>query len=186
MIILFATLGCSDVKDDPEHDHENELITTVLLEFTGDITGETTTSMWSDIEMSGMPVVDEIVLGLDESYLVSVLFLNELEEPAEDISPEIEAESDQHQIFFTGDSIGTLVEHSYLDSDENGLPLGLDNAFLPLEIGNGSLTVTLRHLPPENNQVVKSEDLADIAQTDGITALPGDSDAKVDFPIKVE
>lgn len=186
MNLFFALFGCSDVKDAHDHDHDHELITTVLLDFQEETSGDIITAAWTDVELSGSPTADDIVLSIDQRYRVSVSFLNELEQPVEDITPEIDDESDEHQIFFTGDPMGRLVEHSYLDSDANGLPIGLDNDFLPLDIGDGVLTLTLRHLPPESEQVIKVEGLNEIAQTDGLSALPGASDVEVDFLLFVE
>ena len=186
MILFSLFLACSDVKDSHDHDHEQELITTVLLELDSTDGSESFVATWSDVEQSGAPMVDELILTVGLSYTLNVSFLNELESPAEDITQEIADEAEEHQIFFTGGAIDTLVGHSYLDSDANGLPVGLENELQALTVGSDTLTLTLRHLPPESDQAVKVDGLAEQANDEGLATLPGDSDVSVDFVLSVE
>ena len=165
-ILLLAT-ACQDVegdKDDHDHDHEQEVVTTVVLTFTPTGGGGELVFEWADPEDDGSPVIDEIVLSDAEDYSLTVSFLNELEDPAEDITAEVEDESDQHQVFFTGSGVegpatGTnaaaILTHAYADTDVNGLPVGLDNDIGTRAVGSGELTVTLRHMPLESDQPVK-------------------------------
>jgi hypothetical protein len=48
------------------------------------------------------------------------------------------------------------------------------------------LTVTLRHLPPENETAVKVAGLAEDAAASGIESLPGDTDVSVDLDVEVQ
>ena len=84
----------------------------------------------------GNPAVDDIYLTNGETYSLSISFLNELADPIEDITPEILDEQDEHQVFIYGDVVDSaataandnaLVTSSYLDSDSNGLDVGLEN-----------------------------------------------------------
>ena len=187
MIFFALAMACSDVKDDHDHHHhDHELITTLVLDFEATDGSESFSAVWADADQSGNPVVDDIVLTDGLTYNVMVSVLNELEEPAEDITEEIADEADEHQVFFTGGAVGSLVSQSYLDSDSSGLPLGLENEFAVLSTGSDTLKVTLRHMPKESGQSIKEEGLAEQALSDGIGSLPGDSDVSVDFSLSVE
>jgi D-alanyl-D-alanine carboxypeptidase len=105
------------------------------------------------------------------------------------------AEDDQHQVFVTGSAVqgpatGTnaaaVVSHAYADADANGFPVGLENTVASLMPGSGTLTITLRHLPPENDVAVKTGTLAEDAASSSLDALPGDTDVSVDFALTVE
>ena len=120
---------------------------------------------------------------------------NELEDPAEDVTPDILELAEEHQIFFTGSAVDgpatgpnpdAILTHSYTDSDANGLPLGLENTIVTRNTGTGELTVTLRHLPPENGEPTKTDGMAQDVATAGFSNIPGDIDIQVTFPIEVE
>ena len=188
LYLLF--LGCSDVETKAhDHDHhEHEVITTVELQLL-DSAGVETTVRWSDVEQSGTPEIDPIVMTFteDASYTVALSFLNELENPAEDITQEIEDEGDVHQVFFVGTAIEDgLISHEYLDSDENSLPVGLSNQLNVLSVGEGELTIALRHMPQESGADIKVEGLAEEAESNGFSNIGGENDVLVTFPLTVE
>ena len=206
LLALFPSMmliGCGDDvgHDDHDHDHEghdhdpNEVMTTLKLTFTANSDGSSFVASWADPENDGSPVIDDIKLTNGETYTVTFSVLNELEEPAEDITPEITDEMDEHQIFFTGsavvgpaqkDNTDAVVEHTYEDSDNNGLPIGLTNSFLATQTGNGVPSVLLRHMPPVNGNAVKVAGLADVMDSGSATDLPGSTDINVDFNVTVE
>ncbi len=186
MLFFTLVMACSDVKDEHGHDHDHELMTTVVLDFASTDGSEAFTATWADPEQSGSPTIDDVTLTDGQTYVISVSFLNELEDPAEDITPEIDDEADEHQVFFTGSAIDSLVTHSYLDSDSSGLPLGLENEFSTIAAGTDSFKLTLRHMPPEDGQAIKVAGLEDTAESEGVSALPGASDIEVDFPLTVQ
>lgn len=191
---LFFLAACTDV-DNPDETNEEEVITTVSLTFTPASGGAAVEASWADPENDGSPVIDDIVLSDADDYTLAVSFLNELEDPAEDITEEVDAESDQHQVFFTGTAVespatgenaSAVITQGYDDTDANGFPIGLASSITTLAAGSGSLTVTLRHLPPENDTPVKTGTLADDAAAGGIEALPGETDVSVDFALEVQ
>lgn len=195
LLLLFAG-GCGDVEDDDHgHSHdENEVITTVVLAFTPDAGGADLEFTWADPEDDGDPVIDSIVLPSGD-YSLAVSFLNALEEPAEDITAEIDDESDAHQLFFTGTGVegpatGTnasaVITQAYADSDANGNPIGLSNDIGTPQTGTGELIVTLRHMPDEDGNPVKTSSSADDVASGGFDAIGGDNDAQVTFPIEVQ
>lgn len=178
--------ACADVTNPDTTAGDNEVITTVVLAFTPAGGGSPTEFRWADPENDGSPVIDPITLSDAEDYTVAVSFLNELEDPPEDITIEVEAESDQHQVFFLGSALGDVVTYTYDDADVNGYPVGLAGTLATVAPGAGTLQVVLRHLPPENDVAVKTGTLADDAAANGIASLPGDSDADVTFDLTVE
>ena len=179
--MILYLLACTGVKDlDPAD--EGELITTVELVLT-DASGTEAVYAWADPELDGAPEIDALVLA-EGSYDVEVFFLNEAEEPAEDITVEVADESDQHQVFYT-DADG-LLDYVYEDEDANGDPVGLVGTVTTLGLGEGEWTVTLRHLPPQNDQAVKAPGLAEVVAESGLAAIGGDTDASVTFPVTVE
>ena len=194
---LLATGGCSDVEDHDHdhHHHEHEVITTVVLSLTSQVDDSVLEYSWADPENDGDPVIDDLILAAGTNYDVAVAFWNELEDPAEDITPEIEDEGDEHQVFFTGDAVqgpatgdnaDAIVEHAYADADEEGLPLGLDNTLAALATGTGDLVLTLRHLPAENDEAVKVEGLAEQVADGGFGSIGGENDVQITFVVDVE
>jgi hypothetical protein len=196
-LLLLFTGACGDVEDDHDHSHshdENEVITTVVLTFTPDAGGADLEFTWADPEDDGDPVIDPIVLPSGD-YALSVSFLNELEDPAEDITAEIADEDDSHQVFFTGSGVegpatGTnasaVITHAYADTDADGNPVGLTNDISTLAAGTGDLVVTLRHMPAEDGNPVKSATSAEDVASGGFASIGGDNDAEVTFPIEVQ
>ena len=204
-LALLFTTACADVEDtedDHHHDHNHGLTTGLVLIFTAD-NGDTYTFGWSDPEDDGDPIVDDILLpdGSDHdhhdaaTYTLDVEVWNELEDPPEAVTPEIAELDTEHQFFFTGSAVegpatgdnpNAIIEHSYADEDADGLPLGLTNTIQTVDWGTGELTVTLRHMPPENDQPVKVAGLAGDVADGGFGAIGGDNDIQVTFSIEVE
>ncbi len=193
-----------DGHDDHGHDNESEIITTVTLTFTPQGGGDAVVASFSDPDgdggMSGS--TDPITLKVETVYDLSITFLNDLEDPAENITEEIEEEAEEHQVFITGDVVqgpaasdpaSVLVEHAYADMEStyggnaegDDLPVGLANTITTTSAtGSGTFGVRLQHLPEVNGEAQKVEDLA--AQLAAGTALPGDADAAVEFALTVE
>lgn len=188
-----ALAGCPNVEDPDQDVNPEEVITTVKLTFTPDGGGEALAFSFADPEGDGSPVIDDVVLDNGTAYTMAVAFLNELENPAEDITAEVDEESDEHQVFVygsgvsgpaTGDNATALVTHAYADTDANDLPVGLSNTITATTAGTAELKVMLRHLPVENDTAQKVADLA--AQLAAGDTLPGEPDADVTFPLVVE
>ena len=188
--------ACGGDVENPGEENENEVITTVTLIFTSLGDGSKIVASFSDPDGDGgtAPTTDDITLSANTTYATEVKFLNELESPAEDITLEVDEESDVHQVFFTGSAVqgpatGTnasaVVEHLYNDTDANGYPVGLDNTIETIATGSGDLVLTLRHMPPINDSPVKNGTLAADLANSGIGALPGDTDASVTFNLTV-
>jgi hypothetical protein len=167
--------------------NDQEVITTVILQF-GDAE-----FAFDDPDGDGgeLPTIDPIMLAPGD-YALAVRFENRLEDPPEDITEEVADESDQHLVLFTGSAVvgpatanteGPL-QHAYDDADANGLPIGLANQIV-VSPGEGMLTVTLRHLPPELPPE-KSADTTAEARANGIDSIGGATDAQVSFSVGVQ
>jgi hypothetical protein len=189
LFLAIPLVSCGDEG----HEHPQEVITTVALTFMP-AGGAPVTAVFNDPDGDGAaaPTVDPINLANGTTYTLTVKFENRLETPAEDITIEVNDESDQHQIFLTGSAVkgpatsnttGPLT-HTYTDMDANGLPVGLTNSIVAAT-GTGQLTLTLQHLPPVNGSPIKVVGLADQVKTGGIAALPGDADVNVMFMVTV-
>jgi hypothetical protein len=123
---------------------------------------------------------------------MTVQFQNGLVTPPEEITDEVRDENHLHLLLFTGTAVvgpatsnptGPLMQ-SYADMDANGLPVGLTNTIVA-SVGTGQLTVTLRHMPPEEPPVKASDTLA-MAKAGGIDSLGGSTDVTVDFMVTVQ
>jgi hypothetical protein len=185
--------ACTGGVDDPHEHNEGEVITTATLTFTPDGGGDALTFTWSDPENDGSPVIDPIELDAGSTWDVEITFLNALEDPPEDLTVEVAAESSEHQVFFYGtavsgpasDVVDAALTHAYADTDAGGLPIGLQNTMVGAA-GSGDLTVMLRHLPEEDGSAVKVAGLAEELAANGASGLPGDVDLLAVFPVTVQ
>lgn len=203
LVGVLALGGCAD--DGGDHDHnESEVITTVRLTFTPEGGGTAVVAAFSDPDgdggMSGSS--DPIMLVSGTTYALAVELLDELQDPAVDITAEVAEESEEHQIFVLGNAVegpatpasasaSAVLEHAYADveSDYGGtvgddLPVGLANEIVARAAGSGRLTVMLRHLPALNDQPQKVAGLAERLASG--EALPGDVDSEVEFEVTVQ
>ena len=175
LVALLALSSCS--KDDTPPVNEEELITTVTVVFTPQGGGTSITLQYKDLDGDGPNAPDITVpaLAANTTYTGTVTILNETEKPAGDITSEVEAEGEEHQLFFQAPtSIGTFA---YADKDKNDKPIGLKFTLLTGDATSGNLRVTLRHLPKKSAPGVVD---GDITNADGAT------DFAVTYPVVVQ
>jgi hypothetical protein len=194
ILMTLSASACTDTED-PEEVNEGEVITTVVLTFAPQGGGDPLEFRWADAESDGAPLIDDIVLSDSDDFDLAISFLNELEEPPEDIGAEVAQEADEHQVFITGSAVegpamasnaDAVVAHAYSDTDGEGFPVGLDNTITTLGPGSGTFVVTLRHVPPEGDVAIKSGTLADELVESGFDGIPGDTDVQVTFDLEVQ
>jgi hypothetical protein len=178
LIALFGLLtfsSCDD--DDPEPENEEELITTLNVIFEDLSDQSTYTFTFRDLDGDGGsdPVFTTEPLPANTEFRVDLEFLNETEDPVEDITDEVRQEAEEHQIFFVID--GVNITHSYDDEDVNGNPLGVVNTMQTGDAGSGTLRVVLRHEPDKFAEGVSDGD---------ITNAGGETDIDVEFEVAVE
>ncbi len=191
-ILAIAMMVFTACGDDGGSINENEVITTVVLSFapTG---GATQTFEFDDPDGDGgQPGASDPINLAPAAYTLTVQFQNRLVDPPEEITSEVMDESDLHLLLFTGTAVvgpatsnasGPLTQ-SYADMDVNGLPIGLSNDIIAAA-GTGQLTVTLRHMPPEEPPQKASDTLA-MVKAGGVGSIGGSTDAQVNFAVTVQ
>ncbi len=172
-LLTLAMLGCSDDDTTPEIINEDELITTVILTLTPD-SGDQVVLTTIDLDGDGPdePVTTVVGSFLENTqYQGAVQFLNETEDPAEDITQEVIEEADEHQVFYTTTD-GLNIQTTYEDQDSQGNPLGVQITLSTGLASEGSLTVTLRHEPVKPN--------------DGLDSAGGETDISTSFDVSIQ
>ena len=172
-LLTLAMLGCSDDDTTPEIINEDELITTVILTLTPD-SGDQVVLTTIDLDGDGPdePVTTVVGSFLENTqYQGAVQFLNETEDPAEDITQEVIEEADEHQVFYTTTD-GLNIQTTYEDQDSQGNPLGVQITLSTGAASEGSLTVTLRHEPVKPN--------------DGLESAGGETDISTSFDVSIQ
>lgn len=174
LAILFISsltfTACNDDDDHmgDDHDHEEELITTVRYTLTGP---NTVVMTFTDLDGDGGAAPTITVSGdlvANSSYTGVMQLFNETESPAENITAEISAEADEHEFFFTN-TLGLTINKTDVDSGNN--PLGLSTTVNTGAAGTGTLTVVLKHEPkkPNNGTVADAGGETDVEVTFNVT-----------------
>jgi hypothetical protein len=175
LILLFASLTIVSCKKDepetPEIPNEEELITTLSVTLTPDGGGDTVTLTFQDLDGDGGndPDITVSPLAANTQYSATVELLNETENPAEDITEEVEGEAEEHQFFY--------MTIEYADADGNGQPIGLATVISTGDAESGTFTITLRHEPDKDAAGVEDGDISNAG---------GETDIEVTFDIEVE
>lgn len=160
----------------PPVTNEEELITTVKVTLTNGSNSIVLQSKDLDGDGPNAPVVTVVgnILA-NTTYVGSIQFLNESVNPADNITEEILAEDEDHQIFYQLSSgLGTIT---YTDNDSNNKPVGLGFTYQTNAVGTGNLVVTLRHLPSKSAPGVASGNISNAG---------GSTDAEVTLPITIQ
>ncbi len=173
----FASCDKDDEPECPEITNEEEVITTLTYTLTPSGGGDDVILKFQDLDGDGGddPVITVEDLVANTTYSGVIELLNETEDPAEDITEEVEDEADEHQ-FFMSSTLADLTV-SYTDTDSNGNPIGITTELVTGEAGTGVLTVVLRHEPNKDGAGVSDGD---------VTNAGGETDIEVDFDVNVQ
>ena len=179
-IILAAALltACEDdAPDDPHIPHEAEMITTLTYTLIPVNEGDTVVFSFRDLDGDGgmPPTISGGTMQKNATYRGELELLNELENPPENITEEIEEEAPDHQVFFQSSLDGLMI--AYDDADEQGNPIGLATIVTTGEAESGSLTIVLRHEPDKSAPGVAEGDS---------THAGGETDIEVTFQVDVQ
>jgi hypothetical protein len=178
--MLFITSCEKDEPDDPIIPNEQEVITTLNYTLTPE-SGTPIILSFRDLDGDGgnEPIISDGTLASGMSYIGSMELLNELEDPAEDITLEVAEEELEHQFFYETSFPTELsdVNIAYNDLDEEGNPIGLSTVLTTGEMGSGTITVTLRHEPNKDAAGVSSGDIANAG---------GETDIEVTFNVEIQ
>ncbi len=178
--VLFVTssllTSCSK-NDDPTIPNEEELITTLKYILTSDDGGEKVVLCFQDLDGNGgnTPTITKGTLKSNTTYIGELVLSNEQKTPSEDITSEIKNEGNDHQFFFQTTISNLKV--TYNDQDTNKNPLGLKTTLITKNKGNGTLKITLRHMPNKLGNGVNNGD---------ITNAGGETDIEVTFNITIQ
>ena len=176
--ILLSSCGDDDV---PGKENEEEIINEITLTFSPEGGGQDIVATYIDADGEGVenPVLTEIDLLINTTYILSLTLENTLESPSEDITEEVKEEGDEHQFFFswttgvfsnptgTG-NINTQGTVEYQDEDGNGNPIGLSTKWTTSDSASqgGSFQILLQHQPNIKTATSTSSDgETDINQT---------------------
>jgi hypothetical protein len=176
LFISTLAIGCSSDDDgnDDDHDSEEELITTVIYTLANNA-DNTDVVILTFTDLDGEGGADGIYdisgpLTANATYTGGIKLWNATENPAEDITLEVEGEADEHEFFYSNTAGLTITK---TDVDGDGNPLGLETTITAGSAATGSLTVILKHEPTKPN--------------DGTSAGAGGStDVEVTFSIEVQ
>ncbi len=174
VILLFA---CGD-DDNPVPINEEELITTVIVTLTP-TAGPVVTLQSQDLDGDGPnPPVVTISgdLSANDTYDGAIQFLDESQNPAEDITAEVRDEDEEHQVFYQVGG-GAQITVDYEDQDSDGNPVGLSFDLTTGAASTGTLLVTLRHQPDKNAAGVVDGD---------ITNAGGETDVAQSFDVTIQ
>ena len=166
--LAMGFFACND--DDDNNGTEQELITTVVLHFTGP--GVDQEFEFEDLDGAGgnNPTIDTIVLPpLTANLLCHIHVYDRSKTPEEDITEEIEEEADDHLFLF--DISGPDMTFVYADTDTKGLPLGIKTNWVTDQPSVGNLRVTLYHEPTNKSN---------------LSDPGGDVDVEVTFPVVIK
>lgn len=179
-MILFVA-SCKkddDIIANPEP-VEQELITRVTVKITG--SGGFDQSFSYSVENGfggttpGSINIDTIKLDTNQQYNVAVEVWNDKEQPAEDVTEEVKEENTEHLFVWesTPASGSGSISFTNGSKDDNGDALNQTGSIATGSIGNGSLTITLKHEPTN-----KAANTA--------SAAGGETDAEAIFPVSLQ
>lgn len=173
VFLLSLAAACGESSTAPGG--EQEFITRVTLTLTPAGGGAAVVAYINDPDGAG-PLPPEsqsgaLALSGSASYTGTVKFENRLENPPEDITSEVAAESNEHRVLYT--VTGADLTIATTDVDSNGRPLGITfSATTGATAGNGAVRVVLCHY-------------GDITKPAVATSCTGDTDIDTSFSFSI-
>ncbi|MDW8274188.1 MAG: hypothetical protein RMJ53_08180 [Chitinophagales bacterium] len=142
-LIVFLTIALflDSCKPD-EHKHGQENVTTIRIKLVK--SGSNQSLTYSFRSLGGNVTKDTIILESNSTYSASIQLLDESKSPAEDLTPEIKEESNDHQFFYIP-SPSDLIEITNLDKDKKGMNFGLNATWKTFVSKSGTLKIVLKH-----------------------------------------
>lgn len=166
-------VSCND-DDDIEPVNEEEVITTMTVTMMPTGGGTNVILQTQDLDGDGpnppiITVSGNLTSGI--TYMGSIVLLNETEDPADNITEEVEEEAEEHQFFYTiAGALDAITTYENFDGDGN--PLGTEFSLDAGDASTGTLTFTLRHEPIKPNA--------------GLVDAGGETDISASFNVTIE
>jgi hypothetical protein len=173
---IFSNACKKEKPEDPAED--TEIITTVELRFKDSAnTANVLSYVWEDRDGEGGNTPnrqDSIRLDSGKTYIVELKLSDVTKSPVADISAEIKAEADDHQIYYTITPAVAGLSATITDKDSKGFALGLESIWkVRSSKGKGrTINVLLKHKPG-----VKTANDANTV---------GETDIDVNFPLRIK
>jgi len=172
-VLMAGVLITSCKKDKPEEPNDEEVITTMIVKLTPAGPGAVLEYKFDDPDGPGgtAATIEEIVLAPSTTYSAEVFLLNKTESPVDTISNEVAGEKEAHRFYYEVQA-GANVTVSNLDTDANGVPVGLTSTWTTGAASTGKMQITLRHyaaVPPNKaiaDLVSSSKSSTDISTVD--------------------
>lgn len=148
LLACVVVISSCKKESQPAEENDNELITTVQLDFVNRQSGERSTFDWEDGDGPGgeLPVIDSVILEDNAAYDVQISFWNKSVTPAENITEEVKAESENHRVYYEPTQASGITINGY-DNDINGVPLGVSSVWTTGDQALGNVIIVLRHYP---------------------------------------
>lgn len=175
---LLSITSCKkDEPNDPIIPNEEEVITTMNFTLTPNGGGTPVILTFQDLDGDGgnAPIITGGTLDANTTYNGALALLNELENPAGNITEEVQEEAEEHQFFFQTSM--SELNIAYDDMDANGHPIGLSTIVRAQGANSGTITIVLRHEP--------QKDAAGVIAGD-ITNAGGETDIEVTFNVDIQ
>ncbi|MBN3518871.1 hypothetical protein JYB62_02550 [Algoriphagus lutimaris] len=183
MMVSLALASCK--SEDPVPENDEELITDVTLRFTevdasGNAIGTPFEFVASDpqgVEL-GDPTIETVELVKGKSYQMEIFLYNSIAD--EDITEEVQEESDEHQFYFLGTAFVGSPVLTYTYDDLNGEIIGLKGQVEVAEFpgfNNANMRIILRH------DLDKNFPGADNPNFENFTQAGGETDLDLTFPL---
>lgn len=179
MVLMGVLFSACDKDDDKKEENEEEVITTMIVKLTPtNGVGAALQFKYDDPDGPGgtAPTKEVITLAPNKSYNVELLLLNKTVNPIDTISEEVEEEAEAHRFYFAP-AAGSNITVTALDTDDNGVPLGLNSTWTTSAAATGKIKITLRHYggnPPGK------------AVADLVNSTKSATDIEVEFDSKVQ
>lgn len=176
-LALFSITSCEEDEETEEPDISEGLdITTLRYILTPADSTQAVTFSYTDLDGPGgtPPEIDEGSLQPNTVYQGTVQVLNQLEQPAEDVTTKVVNQSTDHQFFYQ--SAIDDVEIIYNDADSDGNPLGVSTRLTTASSASGKLTITLQRNPDKDAPGVSQGEL---------TNAGGETEINVSFDVEV-
>lgn len=158
LLMCFAVfLQCkknnSNVESPPTPQDSPELLTSMVLQFKDSAnTAALVQAEFRDPDGPGgknPSRFDTIQLKINKTYYLNIILLDETKTPFDTISKEVWNKRNEHQLFFNFSNIN--ISSTYMDKDDNGLPIGLNSKWHCGSASIGISKITLKHQPNSKN-----------------------------------